>query len=63
MVAVCVVVTLATVILNPALVVPDPTVTMVGTVTAGLLLVRATWTVLLVFDVRYTEHASVPAAL
>ena len=58
MVAVCEVVTPATVALNPVLLAPDPTVTIVGTITAGLLLVRATWIVLLVIDVRLTVHES-----
>lgn len=63
MVAICATVTAATVALNPVEAAPDRTVTPPGTLTAGLLLVRATCTLLLVVDVRYTEHASVPDAL
>ena len=63
MVAVCAVVTLVTVALKLVLVPPDLTVTLPGNVTAGLLLVRDTSTLLLVFDVRNTEQASVAAAL
>lgn len=62
-VATCVVATLATVALNPAVIAPDRTTTLLGTVTAGLLLVRVTWNHLLLVDVRYTEQGSVDAAL
>ncbi|WP_348260873.1 hypothetical protein P8935_13780 [Telmatobacter sp. DSM 110680] len=44
--------TLATFALNPALVAPALTVTSLGTTTAGLLLVRATWNLLMAGDVR-----------
>ncbi|HMG86888.1 MAG TPA: hypothetical protein VK574_14245 [Terracidiphilus sp.] len=62
-VATCFAVTLATVALNPAVVAPDLTTTLLGTVTAGLLLVRVTWSHLLLVDVRDIEHASVDAPL
>ncbi len=62
-VATCVVATLATDALKLAVVAPDLTVTRPGTVTAGSLLVRVTWTHLLVVDVRETEQASVDAPL
>ena len=51
-VATCVVATPATVAVNPAVVAPDLTVTPLGTATAGLLLVRATWYLPLAGDVR-----------
>jgi hypothetical protein len=63
MIAVWLVVTAATVALNPAFVVPRLTVTWLGTVTAGLLLESATYVLVLVVDVRLTEQASVPGPL
>jgi hypothetical protein len=62
-VAVCGVVTLATVALNVAVVAPDLTVTLAGTVTAVLLLCSVTLTLLLAVDARYTVQASVPGVL
>jgi hypothetical protein len=52
MVAVCAAVTAATLALNPVAVAPGRTVTPPGTVTAGLLLVRVTWNLLLDADIR-----------
>jgi len=60
-VAVCAVDTLETVALNRLLIAPDFTVTLLGTFTSGLLLVRVTVDLAFVFVVRYTVHASVPA--
>jgi hypothetical protein len=62
-VATCVVATLATVAVNPAVIASGLTATPPGTLTAGLLLVRVTRNLLLVVDVRYTEQASVDAPL
>lgn len=61
MVAVCAVATLETVALNRLLIAPDFTVTLLGTFTSGLLLVRVIVDLAFVFVVRYTVHASVPA--
>ena len=63
MVATCVVVTAATVALNPVVIAPGLTVTALGTDTAGLLLARVTGYLPFVAVVRYTEQASVAAAL
>ena len=52
MVAVWTVVTPLTVALNPVLIAPGFTVTLLGTAMAGLLLVKVTWNLLLVFDTR-----------
>ena len=63
MVATCVVVTAVTVALKPVVVAPGLTVTAPGTDTAGLLLARVTGYLPFVAVVRYTEQASVAAAL
>jgi hypothetical protein len=63
MIAVCADVTAFTTALNPVLIAPDFTVTLLGTVTAELLLVRVTFVLVLVFALRYTEQASVAGAL
>ena len=63
MVAVCGVVTPLTTALNPVVSAPARTVTALGTVTAGLLLVKLTLSFLFAAEVRYTEQASVAVAL
>jgi len=62
MVAVCAVVTDETIALKPVVDAREETVTALGTVTAALLLVRLTFTLLLVGAVKYTEQGSDPAA-
>jgi hypothetical protein len=63
MVAVCAVLTPNTVVVNAAIVVPFATVTLPGTITAPSLVDRATLTLAVAAEVRYTVHASVPFPL
>jgi hypothetical protein len=62
-VAVCGAVTVLTVALNAAVLAPCFTVTLPGTVTAGLLLFSDTLIFRLVLDVRWIKQASVPEVL
>ena len=60
MVAVCVVDTPRTVVVKEALDAPAGTVTPLGTMTAPSLVFNVTENLFVVFELRYTEHASAP---